>query len=413
MNSQELSADSILKKSQKQRVEIIENLRSRKIKKWEDLEIVTDRECQVNLGLYIQNMSQKSNNICQSCEEISLLTDTLDESIINIPFDIKYGERIGDLLIVETEKDVITKLQYQKNIDSNLEYLFKYFTEFQACDSALSLETEFLAVDKFTNKLLINYILQDIIPENLVKIKKGYICGKDGFILSEEPIIGDISGIFEYSEYFTQKYLKSEIVRSIIIQLCQILEKLKPYNFCHNNGVIDSLYFDESDNGDISLKLRGLDYSSVNLENLRIYNKNTFSLLYIKNEPYLPDIKINQSVYQCDNNVNTYKFQTQSAKQILQLRRLGIPIFNTSFDLYCFIISLCLQPEFYQGIMNDSDLGKLFESIWTVKDYVIVTERLKEKHLIGEYNLDIIGVIEILSGLTLRCGFLEYLSQRL
>src|SRR5437868_4386 len=83
-------------------------------------------------------------------------------------------------IIIENEKDVITKLQYQKNIDSNLEYLFKYFTEFQACDSTLSLDTEFLACDKFTNKLLQNYILQDIIPENVIKIQKGYICGKDG-----------------------------------------------------------------------------------------------------------------------------------------------------------------------------------------------------------------------------------------
>ena len=410
-NMSDVSADSIFQKYQKQRDDIVEKLKNQNLKKWEDLDLKYDRHCRFNLGSYSETL--KTDIICQGCKEIGLLVDLTDENIIGKPFDIKYGEFEGRSLVVEMEKDVIPKLQYQENISSNLEYLFKYFTEFQACDSSLSLDTKFLALDQFTNKVLINYVLGEIIPENIVMIENAFICGKDGFLVSEVPGIGGIGGLFQFPEFFVQKYFSGSVIRGVLVQLCDILGKLGEYNFCHNNGIMDSLRFEYTEDG-LLVQLSGLEYASLNVGGLRIYNKSGISSLYIKDVPFIPDIKINQSIYkkECgkkNGEGNTYKVNTESAKQILQLRRLGIPIFNTSFDLYCFLISLCVQPEFYQGIMSDLGLRGIFESIWTPKDYKIITERLKVKHLEENYNLEIERIVEIFSGVTLRCGFLEYL----
>jgi len=405
----EFSADHILTKYSNSRNVILEKLKKYKtFNLWDYLN--SDRGCKVNLGYYDSHLTLKSKITCRKCEEISYLTDLI-ETPVEKPFSIGSGKYKDTLLVIDINNNVIPKNKYSPHIKANLEYLFKYFTSFKMCDSSLDLNTEWLALDVFSNKVLINIIIQSLIPVYIPKLHTAFICGSDGYSLTEEPEIGYIENLFEFPEYFNDKNLKPEVVKDILVQICEILTALKSSNFCHNDATINSLVFTLKDDKLIT-QITNLDYSAINYGNLRIYNQNQYSSLFVKDEPFIPDIKIVDMGEVCSND-SSYRFNTESGKQIINLRRLGVPIYNTSFDLYTFLISLCTQSVFYNTLTTDPKLAKIWKSIWKPQDLKIITYRIQQAQ--AELNMDfsIEKIVEILSSLTLKCDFLQFLDDTL
>ena len=405
----DFSADAILKKYSGNKIKILEKLTSNyKALNVEDV-LNIDRTCRTRMGFYDSHLVLKSNFCCNQCHEMNLLVDLSGDVVIGAPFSIGFGSHQNKLFVIEMEKDVIPKIKYYPNIKPNLEYLFNYFTSFKACDSTLSYETEWLSLDQFTNQVLISIILEKIVPLHMPIIHNAFICGNDGYMLLSEPKIAFFEGLFEYPELFNDKFLKPEIVKKILKQICDILSSLKPYNFCHNNATINALRFDYQN--EVIVQINNFEHAAINLDNVRLYNENTVSKLYVKNEPFIPDIKIsNEDTKEHCVEGSTYKFNTESGKQILNLRRLGIPIYNTSFDLYCFLISLVAQPEFYQTLISDPSLSKVWKSIWSSSDIEIVNYRIGKIHEDNLFDLSIEKIVEILSTLTLKCDFLDFLK---
>jgi serine/threonine protein kinase len=410
-NKSDLSADALLNKYADSKTAILKNLSEnyKSLELWNGKDLKIDRECQCKMGYYDSHLTLKSQTCCAQCSEMSLLTDLTDNQV-GTPFKIQYGKNIDRLLVIEIDRNVIPKIQYSPHIKSNLEYLFQYFTSFKACDSTLSLDTQWLALDSFSNKVINTMILETVIPKNIPNIHTAFICGNDGYTLLDEPEIGFFEALFEFPEFFNYKSLKPEIVRSILRQICEILLKLKPYDFCHNNATINSLRF-QLEGDDLIIQIAGLEHSALNYGNLRIYHSNPFSKLFVKNEPFIPDIKIVDSGV-CGSG-STYKFNTESGKQIINLRKLGIPIYNTSFDLYAFLISLCAQTEFYNTLISDQQLSIVWKKIWIGMDLNVITYKLSEIHKDSIFDLKMEKITEILSSLTLRCDFLNFLINLL
>lgn len=411
MNESNFSANAILDKYALAKTKILQELSAnyKSLQLW-GTHLKIDKNCKCQMGVYDSHLTLKSSNMCSQCFDFSLLVELSDYQI-GTAFRIQCGKYEGKLLVAEIDESVNPKIMYSSHIKSNLEYLFNYFTSFKACDSTLDWNTEWLALDNFSNKILCNIVLQNIISNKIVTLQTAFICAKDGYIMYDEPNIGFFDGLYEFSDFFVNKNFKPKIVRDILIQICEILETLKAHNFCHNNGTINSLRFDLKDES-INVLLSDFEYSAINFGNLRIYGTNKRSELYVKNEPFIPDIKIKDHTETC-NPEATYKFNTESGKQIINLRRLGIPIYNTSFDLYSFLISLCAQTPFYNTIILDSKLHKIWQSIWTDNDLKIINYRLSELHKNNIIDVEIEKITEILSSLTLKCDFLSFLSTSL
>jgi len=399
-----------------------------------------DRKCQCKMGIYDEHLTLKSGFACPQCKNLMRIIDLIPENI-NKPFKIRVGNQKGKLLIIHQVKDLIPSIKIINSNKSNMEGLLEYYNKLAVCDSKINLGQKFIASDKFTNRFLNSLVIERIFnasrAENSVVTETGFICANDGYVLDKEPDIGSFDLLRSNSNYVNQNSnlslsLKNTVSKDILKQLVIVLKILSSNNFCHNDATIQSLKFDSKFYKqrfygkdivtNITLMLTNFDFSSIDVDNnLRLHNNSIVNSLFVRNGNFAPEVesKVIVPVNYSNSNMSSsssstnefrvYKFNSEVGKQLLHLRRNGLSLYNTSFDLYCFLISLMSETAFFNSVVNDKELYSIWSSIWLPNDFKIIMQRLNQVNKRIGTKLNVLEVIELLSGLYLRCEIMNYL----
>ena len=205
----------------------------------------------------------------------------------------------------------------------------------------------------------------------------------------DDPNVGSLDNLHKISKFHNNpENMRSaftyETTRAIIIQLVASLSELSHINFSHGDPTVVSLVFNEEClsykydgvpvKSEISLKLVNMWNSSAVFNNNHYFSKDVKSEMYLDSNSLLPDFDsfIKPGYYRLRyNNINIFKAMNHS----------GISIFSSSFDLYCFLISLMCDKSFHAGVMKNQKLCSLWKSIWLVEELDQIDKLINEHHM--------------------------------
>jgi len=358
-----------------------------------------DKHCMKNSG----HGQIYSNSECIPCFNLAIM---VDHDIV----DIKKSFQVLDknLIIIKNEIGNVGS-EISENDKSMAVNFLKKNKVLLTCGTQDISELTFFRSDKFTNNLLIWWIVDNILKsegESMLTLHNGYVCGNSGFLLTDYPIIGGFDKLIMYQ---TEKLVSIEkTVETIMNQLRNKLKILSKYYFSHGNPDINRLTFSQLENNEndekseriehsersersdehsetdnFDLHIIDYNYSSITLENVRIYPKSVRAEMLLKNGSI--DIDISDGMYKIKDD-----------KSILfhYIRHAGLPLYSTSFDYYNFMISLMKKKVFRDAVYSHSHLNERWESLWMSDDISNVNEMIKN----NKSNLD------IMSNKWLRCN---------
>jgi len=273
------------------------------------------------------------------------------------------------------------------------------------------------------------------------------------------------------SQHFAYMPLKSYIARTIIIQLLVTLSELSTINFSHGTPSIHGLIFTKDPvsyiyndfhvEGPITLKITDMWNSSATFNNIHYFPKNIKSSMFIERNMFIPEIAtkkvsmahcydigaIQQSesfstksgnlkpplpivcpanITTCPNattydlcksrNVTLYRLTNSTLDIYSAIRSIGFPLFVGSFDFYCFMIALMCDKSFFEAVIKDDKLYRLWSMMWLIEDLPNIEKLIKDAHEIearGETPLSNRAasniVITIIRGAWLRCDITQFL----
>ena len=277
----------------------------------------------------------------------------------------------------------------------------------------------FVNTDKNTNNYLISILLEFIFFESKsnynCNLETTFICKNDSYNIYRYNNTIDFDTLSKsayYLDYYNSDisnntpYFKSMYIKSILIQMADMFDILKKYNFTHNNLTYNNIKFKINTSGpDVKINILLKDYynSTINYNDITVSNPDIKSKLYLKNITTMSNI-----------DYTKYKFNYNNGLKILHLRRFGFPIYIGTFDFYTLLISLCTNLSFYNGFIIDDYLYVFWKQLWSPDDFAIITVRLLEYHQ-NSSNTDITieKCIELLSGLTLKSDILNFVKTNL
>jgi hypothetical protein len=184
--------------------------------------------------------------------------------------------------------------------------------------------------------------------------------------------------------------------------------------------------------------------SSLTINNSHYYPKSVRSAMYLERGLFIPEITTKKvKMAYCDgisespevpiacpsqvntcpdattydickaNNVNMYRLTNSTVDIYNAIRHIGFPLFVGSFDFYCFMVSLMCDKSFYDSVVNDDKLYRLWSMMWLSQDLPNVERHIKEVH-----NMEIHRdtprsasniTINIIRGMWLRCDIIQFL----
>jgi len=144
-----------------------------------------DETCQCKMGMYDGEYILKSTYNCVQCKQVGRILDLLPENM-NKPFRIETGKRKNDALIITTNPNVVLFTEFKNSHRLSSEHTLKYYNKLSVCDSSLDLNQKYLLSDEFTNNFLISLLLEQLLKNQTVIIQSIYVCGRDGYTLSDK-----------------------------------------------------------------------------------------------------------------------------------------------------------------------------------------------------------------------------------
>ncbi len=359
--------------------------------------------------------------ICPMCKNCKRIID-FSKTAPKCSFMIECGDYVGTYLTY-TETPVVLYLNYLNCPQSILNVLQNpSFKDLARCSAAtcslpsvesgdifknIYKEIKYLACDKYTNNVLINYYLNSLLTSkdipNVLKIHISFVCNDMGYNLLEYvnlnlknmqmyPEFLDCSGkLSPTSKADARLPLANNIARSIILQLFGFLHCVKKYDFSYGEISSNTLSFKKESisyvyngvhvNGPLTLKFSGFETSGLTVYNsengsetpiVRIYNKSVIAEEQFKNKIYTPIIENStiSSNTNSDEKVTSYKLKhpERCAKQNLlytYMKHLGLPVYTSSFNSYSLMIYLMSDKTFYYAVIGDNVLSSFWKNMWT------------------------------------------------
>lgn len=365
-----------------------------------------DKICLSNLTRYhphIDIISRSMDNtlshfyICSHCVNINRLVDINDDTLLK-PFHIECGKLVGTYMVVQIYKHLHIFME-SYNVSKALININPIILGYNTIENI-----KYIGSDPFSNGILINMYLNHIFDNtnsnHIQKLYMSNICQNNGVRLLEY-LGSDIK-------------LKDSI--EIIKQLLSTLIMLKEHDFTYGIPNTSSILFSNKPcsytydkvriDSSTTLKICGFDYSSISIgNNTRLYSRlelfdEEISRYHLKNILNLIHVKDGTYMYNLNKTTIIYN----------SLRHLGYPIFNSSMDLYGFMIVLMLNKTFFTNVLNNEYLLNLWKSMWLIDEYPILMNELS--YLDGTYY-ESERVYNILSKYTLRYDILSYLWNQI
>ena len=115
----------------------------------------------------------------------------------------------------------------------------------------------------------------------------------------------------------------------------------------------------------------GINFNQYPIESTDIligYKKKTIA--DNNNIPMIPELK--------DYFVYCYKIGNQLSNFLTLYQNYGIPLVHSSFDFYCFLVSLLCEDSFHDTFMENEGLQSIWYSLWKTSEYEAMMEHLNK-----------------------------------
>jgi hypothetical protein len=417
----------------------------------------------------IQSLTSDMYQQCRGCNNMKLLSELESlhpisgDSNIEIwnVFSPEYGQHKGNQYQIVRYSNVKPSAKVSDMPNIIIGRILKQEIMAISCQPSLPLleNTEYHSLDAFSTGVLINWYLQYILG-NMPFIRRlvyPFICGSDGYML------------MEYKKYMKiDKHEVAHVYQSwnLIMQLFALLHRLKDYNFSFQSITMDTLIVEHSPceylydhvniGGEVTLKLNQLDDCGINVyyssdtdsqsmnstyQAIRIYRDRgmlddfysqiiqkviTWNRVYeLASKPgEEPDSWVVYQIAPPRKAVHDYGLLPSSSMKsehmggysndnknaFLQANRLGIPLYQGSFDAYRLMLLLCENKGFYYSLINDEHLNMLWKSMWTPGNYDTINYRIRRHH---ESTTLSYPYTNMLLGLDLRCNLISHVWEQL
>lgn len=458
------NVDSMFKQFSKDRQEVINMLKTKTVSLWGyDSPISKDTDCLFQMGknlkLSIDEILEKKSNIsdtlinyyiCPQCKNMKRLIDFSELNKDN-SFVLEFGEKTGEILCYD-EKDISLYMLKESEPNSvKKAYRNPNIIELAKCSSAtcalpstasgLSMlkqytEYDYLASDKFTNNILINWFLNsESKTPHIIDMYISFICNNKGYNVYEYLDIGNINSFQEFPEFLEKSEKPSptakaddkepickDIVFKIIVQLFACLHSLRKFDFSHGSPNSNSLrfknkpvsyYYDKVHvSSPVTLKLLDFSTSGCSVDKLRLYSKSVVADEELKKstfQPIIDTVVLNKG----EEKVTIYKLKNpnkylKSSILFMYMKHLGLPVYSASFDAYAFMIILMSERSFYTSVVNNDKLNNFWRNMWVNdEDFDTINYRLNEIHETPKQLLEK-DILFLLSDLSLRCDMIEF-----
>ncbi len=395
---------------------------------------------------------------CPQCKNMKRLLD-FKTNEIGKPFFIECGSRAGCQLIVTQEclaKLYIIKETPPKTVAKILNS--EYIDDLNRCSAGCNTDIctiknynkiNYLGLDPYTNNVLINWVINNRMMElnipNIINMEIGFVCGNNGYCLYEHCDIGRLRHLQEYPDYLDHSCrpsptataddkiaISKDVVKGIIMQLFATLHALKEFDFSHGNPCSRTLLL-KSDpcsymydgvhvECPLTIKLCDFHQSGITVNNNRLYNKSVVADESISRRSYKPILESTQiTKFEFDNKgviinpekVSIYRLKNPSGYYeesivFMYIKHLGLPLYQTSFDAYCYMISLMSDRSFYTTVMNDESMYSMWRNMWLPDEFSKVQEMVRKLHDIPDPVTKVELVIKYLAGYGLRCDMIDH-----
>lgn len=95
----------------------------------------------------------------------------------------------------------------------------------------------------------------------------------------------------------------------------------------------------------------------------------------------------------------------------LYMQHLGIPLYQSSFDIYSFMTLLMSNRAFYGGVSEDAIIFEIWKSMWLPSEFNDVNISMRDFHVYE--TMTKLDIVKFLSKYQLRCDVNSLLWQSL
>lgn len=431
--------------------------------------VCLDNKCLFNMGRTLKAISLEDRiegNIvvnegfvnyykCPQCVNMSRLID-YNKTPIGQPFYLECGSSAGQQMVV-TESDISKLFILKETPPAAVARALKnpYITKLNQCSAGCNnvvcnvqdySNKSYIGSDPYTNNLLINWYLNNKLTQqgipNIIKMIIGFVCNSKGYCMYEYPDIGRLRHLQEYPEFLEHKDrpsptakaddkvpISKNVVKGIIMQLFSVLHNLRQYDFSHGGPSSRSILFKKEPcsylydgvhvEGPVTLKLCELHHAGITINNNRLYNKSVIAEEELLKKPFRPIIDtVSITPFSFDktkrqNKLTVYRLKKPNnnpteAILFMYIKHLGLPIYQSSFDIYGFMISLMADRSFYTTVMNDDSMYLLWRGMWLPEEFEMVQDKIQKLHNSPDPVTRVDKVLRFLAGFGLRCDMIEH-----
>lgn len=334
-------------------------------------------------------------NMCENCRSLSRLADDLTDKKIRL----EYGTMDGQEVIIERTK--ANKYMFiDKSMNDNSRAMIADNPELITCGTKSLDGVSLIHSDGETNKILTT-ICHNSFDSRSIKMYNAFECANTTYTIEEDHI-----------NFLDLRYISSEVIRSMILQIVSTLYTLKRYDFCHGDpsmkyvvvgeGPITSIENDIYLKGQHKISLKLGDRSSLTIGRSRLACNDQ-----IFNNPY---DKESLKVWNA-HPLTIYCVDGNRCRGFLDDRRSGIILYPGSFDFYCILLDLMSHPS------TSEETWKTFYPIMSKMfighgDLERLTNRIAdlERDSDEEYCCEDICEL-LLDGIWLRCDILNVVQE--
>ena len=408
-----------------------------------------DEECLCDMGWGVRPYVNKY--YCVACEFLRRLSTS-----VRVPenkmLDIVVGKYKGNKIQIVKESDKFTtysinsKCQeiYDSLIQSqiNLELVEKSYISFLS-STKLYTTTSHTTNYALTCVFITNKMMKYKMP-NFPDYIWSFYCNKNVHIVNNvTQTFNDIINTETFQKtnkvataHTNLNPLKLSVVKSILLQLVSSLHFLSKYAFTHGMPNVSSLKFTMKSinykydniiiNSPFILHIQPSYYSSFTFDSDK---SNSFRMGYCKNQ--IIDDNVSLPISNRELIVNYYKSSKISENELCihpdivenlsycfkigqdnieTFRKLTnefcIPILTSSFEFYCFMVSLMCEDSFYVTFIEDVQMQRLWYNLWFSSEYSKMMEDLQKLKL--KINVEHNDIVNMVSSYTLRVDALRY-----
>jgi len=378
---------------------------------------IQDNDCRCQLGL--GKRPYVNTHKCNGCSMIrSILPGMKISPEKNIT--IQVGKYEGKNFQIVEYDDIFGKYTYNEEYSNVADFLLKKENKLCLLDDSIYSKNKTTSY-YITPSYITNYIITSIFLNNKMHKYKipnsilfewAYCCDMKIRILKTTSFkFTDINKIESLNKNLKTPTaqtkispLNEKVVIGILKQLTIILHFYSKYNFIHGKPSMESILITNSScsykygkvivDSPITLHLEPSNYTSFSFENnegenIRLMSANVESINLIEYPVESIDINISTEPRSIpDNNVIPliqnlrshfvyyYKVGDKINELIKSYSYIGVPLLQSSFEFYCFIICILFEDSLYSTFMENETLRALWIGMWKSSEYEKLTSEL-------------------------------------